>query len=1178
MPDITLLKASAYSALQTWAQGQIDAAFNTATNNFSDGRVWHTSNANLATQTPPASTDQISVATNVGHITWRRLNVAPDPVDPETHAQTADGIWWYLSEDTSAIKTRLGQAELAVMTLNVASPSAQTIPASRVVVATHINGVQIWEVVPAPGDGLELDDLKRSADNRWWLRVMDTRQSEFRAPRLFSSRADALALLASNPPPAQVHRVFSVEGDRLNIRSRVEPNFDPLFAQAPFWGIESSLLMAGSPSRPLIIGAPETGTKLRADYGAATGMETDWQISDTGVGTAGWSVIGSGDTITPNDLRLGKYLRFRTRGASTGMGWAVSNVIGPIVTGQQTGTPLDIVSSVNGYGASRRRRPRHHASLAELHDLRDGAGAAPPLDLYRDHSLSVGTQWLGAVSAPLPVTACNLQTIYSPAENVIHPCVVEFFNDFCGYRYVCAITAYPTGPSLEDPFVYGSNDRMNWTFLGGAPQPLNAKSATTGSYNSDTFLTHDPRTGELIVGWRRYEPRDNTSSAEANSDVVLMCRTSRNGYAWSPVREIMRIPADQQIMLAPTVIFDPETGTWHMWVINRPVMHHWTAPSLYGPWTLDAATTDLSSFDTPHHHEVKWVGDKLACLLYARGAGQLYFGTFENGSWTQVNWNMAGVLNPRPTSVYKASFVPVIDPAAGTVAIDLWWTEGAAGPAGGTNMGHGRKLQYSRTNAATAAIIADDGSESLDVAIQAGLAAALPGGALERGDVAELARMNGNNVIAILPSGHVELRLSDDAVADVRARLDLDQLVALSAPLAADLAGDYDAWDVWQRGDLTYFTGNLWGDRPRGYVRRGAGLPWAVAPSVMPLRLVTGDHVANALPSAAPNRWAHIATLGDGADQDGLNGAVPAGPAADLARAGAGFAALSADRGLAARTGALARYGVRSEAVEGATLAQLAAGQPLANLVRARTEFARLAGLYGGQAATESVTVLHSGGAASITAYRDALVALAGTLVEQLGAGQVNVIPPGGTWASGTDPAILGAVEALRTRGAVPLVLASPIHWCGILTGSLATPDAPSMTMLAELDALATAAGAGWHGPVPYQAVRSGNTILVDCEVMPGADLVAPTYGVRYSGAAITAMAVVAEPLTGRMTRLQITLASAAAGTLSIAHGATGTDQARFANRCDMRDSWGATSVTGQTLRRYTHSARFEVT
>lgn len=292
-----------------------------------------------------------------------------------------------------------------------------------------------------------------------------------------------------------------------------------------------------------------------------------------------------------------------------------------------------------------------------------------------------------------------MQTTYSPSENVIHPCVVELFNEFAGYRYICAITAFPSGPALEDPFVYGSNDRMNWEFLAGAPQPLAVKSPVAGSYNSDTFLTHDPRTGELIVGYRLYEPRDGTSSDVENSDVVLLCRATRNGYAWSEPREIMRVPADQHIMLAPTVIFDPATGHWHMWVIDRPVMQHWSAPTLYGPWTLDDTAIPLTGLDVPHHHEVKWVGDRLVCLIFARGSGNLYFGVFPQGVFNAVDWDLTGVLSPRPASLYKASFVPVYDRGSQTLAFDLWWTSGAAGPAGGIDNGLGRALQYSRANA-----------------------------------------------------------------------------------------------------------------------------------------------------------------------------------------------------------------------------------------------------------------------------------------------------------------------------------------------------------------------------------------------------------------------------------------------------------------------------------------------
>lgn len=446
---------------------------------------------------------------------------------------------------------------------------------------------------------------------------------------------------------------------------------------------------------------------------------------------------------------------------------------------------------------------------------------------------------------------------------------------------------------------------------------------------------------------------------------------------------------------------------------------------------------------------------------------------------------------------------------------------------------------------------------------------------LDRGDSGVAYTMGGVPVLAFEPSGHTDLRLSDDAISDVAVRLDLGTVA--SAPLSADLIGENDGWNVWQSGALTFFTGNVWGNTPRGYVMRPGGEPWAVAPSAMRLRLAYGDHIANAAPDRAPDHFAHIATLADGAGQDGLDGLAATIPAADLARAGAGFAALSADRTLADATGALRMHGARSEAVEGATLAQLATGQPMVNLVRARDEFARIAGLYGGTAGVEAVTVLHSGGAATAGAYAADLVALASAIVAGTAANQVNVIPPAGTWQDGTDPAILGAVEALRTRGAVPLVLASSVHWCGVRPGSLATPDAASMTMLAEMDALATRAGTGWHGPIPWQAIRSGATVTVDCEVMAGHALVVPTYGVRYSTAAITGMTIIADPVTGRMTRLQVTLASSVAGVLTIAYGATGSDPAVYANRCDLRDDWSAPSITGGTLRRFTHSFRAEV-
>lgn len=322
-----------------------------------------------------------------------------------------------------------------------------------------------------------------------------------------------------------------------------------------------------------------------------------------------------------------------------------------------------------------------------------------PLDLYPQPRAGSGDGWLGNVTAPLPTTAAEMRTTYSPAENVIHPCMVELAKPLLGYRYICAITAYPRGPALEDPFVYGSNDRVTWTFLGNTPQPLDVKENVAGSYNSDTFITHDPGTGELVVGYRMYVPRDDRSGANDNADVVIYIRRTRNGHDWTPRQAIIRSPADRHILLSPTVIRDPSDGLWHMWVIERPMMRHLTAPALEGPWSVDPAAMPLRGFARPHHHEVKWVGSRLACLMYSRGDGNLFFGIFEDGSWTDITWSRVGVIEPRPASLYKASFIPVFDAAANSMAFDIWWTMGALGPEGGVDNGLGRRLQYARTNA-----------------------------------------------------------------------------------------------------------------------------------------------------------------------------------------------------------------------------------------------------------------------------------------------------------------------------------------------------------------------------------------------------------------------------------------------------------------------------------------------
>ncbi|KJZ33015.1 hypothetical protein TW83_00300 [Paracoccus sp. S4493] len=87
-------------------------------------RIWPTTTTDFAPLRPPAGTDQISVGTNSGVQTWRRIN-APATVDPAIHQRDANGTWWMLAENTSAIRTLIANVAGSIAT--AAFPQASNI-------------------------------------------------------------------------------------------------------------------------------------------------------------------------------------------------------------------------------------------------------------------------------------------------------------------------------------------------------------------------------------------------------------------------------------------------------------------------------------------------------------------------------------------------------------------------------------------------------------------------------------------------------------------------------------------------------------------------------------------------------------------------------------------------------------------------------------------------------------------------------------------------------------------------------------------------------------------------------------------------------------------------------------------------------------------------------------------
>ena len=276
---------------------------------------------------------------------------------------------------------------------------------------------------------------------------------------------------------------------------------------------------------------------------------------------------------------------------------------------------------------------------------------------------------------------CDLRTPYSPSNHVVHPFVIEMTPSFRGYRYLCAITALPGGVDYyEDPFLYGSNDRINWEYVPGIANPIDTPS-NDWSYHSDTFLSQDPRDGGLLVCWREaYAAAAGDKYVPTKTSIRLKYTKTLDGITWTPKAVFFESLQSDDNCLAPAILYDATDGLWHMWACQHPRFHHYTAPELDGPWTMEVMTTTFprvaaTSTATPHHGEVKWLGDKLVYLCSERWTGEQFVGIIDPANRASVSWVPHSIITAdgsQPFPTYKASMLPIHE--GGNWRLGLWYT------------------------------------------------------------------------------------------------------------------------------------------------------------------------------------------------------------------------------------------------------------------------------------------------------------------------------------------------------------------------------------------------------------------------------------------------------------------------------------------------------------------------
>lgn len=266
---------------------------------------------------------------------------------------------------------------------------------------------------------------------------------------------------------------------------------------------------------------------------------------------------------------------------------------------------------------------------------------------------------------------CTIPT-YDGSGRTIHPSVVDMSDKWNGYRWWLADTPYPNGrEDLENPCIWGSNDRINWQVPEGLTNPLDDPSQLGDPnlpYNSDTELVFDPASGLMVCFWR-YVPNDG-------SPKVLRARTSADGSTWGP-----RIDVRSPINLSPTITRRPD-GTW---LYRHFVSGSWAvADEPLGPWT----PATFASFNTlvsgsAHHGTVKWVGDRYVAIYTASGHPEYGHTMCMSQSADLTAWS-APVYLPGHDGVLPAPYRPTLLLSTEPGWLDIW------------HSGSGSRVAYTR--------------------------------------------------------------------------------------------------------------------------------------------------------------------------------------------------------------------------------------------------------------------------------------------------------------------------------------------------------------------------------------------------------------------------------------------------------------------------------------------------
>ena len=282
---------------------------------------------------------------------------------------------------------------------------------------------------------------------------------------------------------------------------------------------------------------------------------------------------------------------------------------------------------------------------------------------------------LGEIVFENAETPITIPTYVATNNEVVHPSILFFPNNWNGYKYWMGLTPFTEGNSAyENPSIAASHDGVTWVVPTGVVNPI--EPAPAAGFHADINLIADPDGITVHMIWKY----------SAGSNITYL-RSSTNAADWTTKKIILDTPLASDIVASPKILYDDDKYT--LWYVNTAldpnVLTRRTCATIDGVYSLPIACT-LTGLPVGReiwHFDINKVGSQYHMIINdtingASGAGgELYLGKSNDG----INWvSTTTPIMKRGTglwdsNLYKATMLPIL--INGEMAYRVWYGVGS---------------------------------------------------------------------------------------------------------------------------------------------------------------------------------------------------------------------------------------------------------------------------------------------------------------------------------------------------------------------------------------------------------------------------------------------------------------------------------------------------------------------